>query len=190
MSPIIILVGIINKVLHPKYPIIYKQTRLGKDEKPFECYKFRTMIDNHNNGKQMIPETQLEFASVFEKSKVTNCKKITRFGALIRKYYIDELPQLYNVLKGDMSLIGPRPNLKYQIDDIRQSHPDCENLLKIRYSAKPGLTGPWQVAPDKFKLSDKEVIQRDIEYIRKAKLSTDLELTWMTILKVLGGAGQ
>lgn len=185
-----IIVAILNKILDPKYPIIYKQIRLGKNEIPFECYKFRTMIDSHDNGQPSQPKEKKEFTNVFERTKVTNCKKITPFGALIRKYYIDELPQLFNVLKGDMSLIGPRPNEKYQIDYIRKSHRDFERLLKIRYSTKPGLTGPWQVDPNKFDLTDREIIQRDIDYIQNATLKSDIKLSIVTVLRVLGGFGQ
>ncbi len=189
-SPLLFLVGLITKLCHPKYPIIYKQIRLGKGEVPFECYKFRTMIDSHDNGNSPQPEEKKEFTNVFERTKVSNCKKITPFGAFIRKYYIDELPQLINVIKGDMSLIGPRPNEKYQIDYIREHNHGFDRLLKIRYAAKPGLTGPWQIDPNKFDLSDGEIINKDIDYIQNATFKADLKLSLTTVFRVFGGFGQ
>lgn len=187
LSPLIILIAVINKFMYPRYNIFYKQVRLGKHEREFRLLKFRTMVDGYNGNQ---PQKLENYTNVFQKTKIEKCKKITRFGAVLRKFYLDELPQLFNVLKGDMSLIGPRPALKHEIDYLRKSHPDFKKLLGIKYSVKPGVTGPWQVDELKFDLSDREVIQRDIDYVEHSSLSSDLKLSLMTVLRVFGGTGQ
>ena len=143
-----------------------------------------------NGRNKNHPEKLENYANIFQKTKVEKSKKITWLGALLRKYYLDELPQLFNVFQGDMSLIGPRPNLKHEIDFLRTSHPDFRNLLNIKYSARPGVTGPWQVDALKFELSDREVIQRDVEYVENSSFKSDFKLSVLTVLRIAGGTGQ
>jgi len=188
LSPLILAIMILNKLLYPKYPVFYSHTRIGKGEKPFKLYKFRTMVDAEPYKKGA--EELSKYSNIFHVSKDEHSKKITAFGAVLRKFYLDELPQLYNVLKGDMSLIGPRPVEEYHLNLWRQLHPELHNLLKARFIARPGVTGPWQIHNKKFDLTDREIIQKDIDYIEKSSLTNDLRLAGMTITRIFGGAGE
>lgn len=188
VSPLLITIIILNKLLHPKHKVFYTQLRVGKDNKPFELYKFRTMIDAPPHAKD--DDKLAQYANIFQLTKVENSKMITPFGAVLRKFYLDELPQLFNILKGDMALIGPRPIEPYHINLWREQYPEFKNLLRIRCSARPGASGPWQIDNMKFDLTDREIIQRDIDYIRNSSLGYDLRLLFRTAFRVVAGTGQ
>lgn len=155
LSPIFILIYIILLVTL-KEQIIYKQVREGKDKKTFTMYKFRTMIIDTT-----IPDKD----------------RITKFGRLLRNLSIDELPQLFNVLKGDMSLIGPRPFI------VGEPLPK-DRIDKIRYSVKPGMTGYAQIH-GKRKLSHKDKLKYDVEYAKTYSLILDIKIIFLTVFNMI-----
>lgn len=162
-----IIVGILIKC-NSRGPIILKQDRIGKNMKIFKMYKFRTMyVDVDING--MPPTNNID-------------SRVTKIGRFLRKSSIDELPQLINVLLGNMSLVGPRPEIKVLLQYYNQTD------LK-RFSAVPGITGLWQISGRKDKQSISEKAQIDIEYINKANLLFDLQILIKTVLVVIKAKG-
>ena len=155
LSPLLITIYIIL-LFTLKKKIIYKQVREGMNKKPFTMFKFRTMIIDTN-----IPDKD----------------RITKFGRILRNLSIDELPQLFNVLKGDMSLIGPRPFIVGE--PLPKDHID-----EIRYSVRPGMTGYAQIH-GKRKLSHKDKIKYDVEYAKKYSLLLDVKIIFLTVFNMI-----
>ena len=156
-------------------PIIFSHTRIGKDGKEFSCYKFRTMVVNSDEvlEKYLLqnPVAKAEWESNF---KLKDDPRITPIGEFLRKSSLDELPQIFNVLKGDMSLVGPRPVVREELDRYY-----CE-ATKDYYSVRPGITGLWQVSGRNDVSYDKRVAM-DVEYIRTHNLWMDIVLLYKTI---------
>ena len=163
--PVLILVPIAIKVAS-KGPVIFKQTRIGKNGKPFVMYKFRTMITEQydKNGKEIMSED-----------------RITGIGKILRKTSLDELPQLFNVLKGDMTIVGPRPMLDYQA-------PRCIGEENLRFEMRPGLTGLAQVK-GRNNIQWEERIQYDIEYVKTFTFWLDIVILFKTVLLVFKKQG-
>jgi exopolysaccharide biosynthesis polyprenyl glycosylphosphotransferase len=167
-------------------PAIIKQTRVGYKGQPFTFYKFRTMYTNSDDTvhrtyiREWIKNNPAEDsgAKVF---KLVRDKRVTRIGAVLRRYSIDELPQIFNVIKLDMSLVGPRPALPYEVDSYYEWH-------KERFDAPPGITGLWQVG-GRNRLSFDEMAKLDIEYLRGWSLPLDFKVLARTIPTVLRGTG-
>ncbi|MBE6153265.1 MAG: sugar transferase [Firmicutes bacterium] len=155
LLPILLLISIIL-LFTLKKQIIYTQIREGENKKPFKMYKFRTMIIDNN-----IPDKD----------------RITKFGKILRNLSIDELPQLFNVLKGDMSLVGPRPFI------VGEPLPS-DYIDPIRYSVKPGMTGYAQIH-GKRKLSHKDKIKYDVEYAKKYSLLLDIKIIFLTLFNMI-----
>lgn len=174
-------------------PIVYKHLRLGKGGKPFTFYKFRSMVSNVDDsvhrefvanlikGKQLGEPTEDDRSAPY---KLQNDSRITWVGRFIRKTSIDELPQLFNVLKGDMSLVGPRPPIPYEAMDYQPWH------LRRLLTVKPGVTGLWQVA-GRSSVSFNEMVRLDLRYIRDCSLMLDLNILIKTLVVVISckGAG-
>lgn len=159
-------------------PIFYKQVRVGRWGKPFYCYKFRSMYIDADARKKELMEANEADEIVF---KMRNDPRITRVGRIIRKLSIDELPQLLNVLKGEMSLVGPRPAVPeevayYQFDYLR------------RLDAVPGITGLQQVS-GRSDLEFKRWIELDLQYVQEQSLWKDVEILLKTIPAVITGKG-
>lgn len=162
-SPILIVVSILIK-LDSKGPIVFKQSRIGLNGKEFKIYKFRTMYSNvPKEGKS---PTSSEDA------------RITKIGKFLRKTSLDELPQIINILKGEMSFIGPRPE---QRSIVEKHYTDYE---RQRFLVKPGITGLWQISMDRTKAIH-ENLQYDFNYIENTSLITDLKIIFKTVKVML-----
>lgn len=157
---------------------IYPGKRLGKDGRLFPCYKFRSMYCNGDEileqYYQQYPEKKLEYEKYH---KLDDDPRVTPFGAFIRRTSIDELPQIWNVFLGDMSLVGPRPYLPEEIDDMGEY---AETILSV----KPGITGYWQVNGRSNVDFDSRLLM-DVWYVKHRTLWMDVQLLWQTIGVVL-----
>ncbi len=169
-------------------PAIYVQKRVGHRGRAFDFYKFRTMYvsrDDKSHREYVAKWISNQAYAATEQQqktfKIVNDPRITPIGRLLRRYSLDELPQLLNVLKGDMSLVGPRPALAYEIEMYKEWH-------KERLEGLPGLTGLWQVA-GRNELSFDEMVQLDLQYLRNWSPSQDLKLILRTVPTVLLGTG-
>lgn len=180
-SPIILLIAIWIKIDSPGR-VIFSQTRIGKNRKPFTFYKFRTMWQD---AREKYPELYKYEYSETEIKKVkfknSNDPRITRAGAYLRMISLDELPNLINVFKGDMNLIGPRPEIPEMIKYYKP------HQLK-RFIVKPGITGLAQVS-GRGLLSVQKMIQYDIMYVRKKTFCLDVYLFWRTMFVVIKAWG-
>ncbi len=165
-SPVFLIIYIIQKVNNPG-PAIYKQERIGKGGKAFNILKFRTMIvDAEKDG---VPQLEK-----------TDDPRLTDFGKALRKRHLDELPQLFNVLRGDMSFVGYRPERKYFIDKIMEVNPDYEILFQTR----PGITSLATVLNGYTDTLDKMLIrlQMDLDYLRKRSFVLDAKIIYKTVV--------
>lgn len=156
-------------------PVIYKHMRVGKNGKLFPCYKFRSMCFNANQVLEDLLANDPEIRAEWERDfKLKNDPRITRSGAFLRKTSLDELPQIFNVLRGDMSLVGPRPVTQEELDKY------YGDATKLYCSIKPGITGLWQVS-GRSDLSYSERVALDITYIKHRSLLGDFVILWKTI---------
>ena len=175
LLPIFLIVAIMIKIEDPKGPFFFKQVRIGKDETEFQMYKFRSMVtDAEERLKDLLTLNEVSGAMF----KMKNDPRITKIGKFIRKTSIDELPQLWNVLKGDMSLVGPRPPLKREVEEY--STYDKQRLL-----VTPGCTGLWQVTA-RNNVGFKEMVELDIQYIRKRTIYFDMKIVLKTVVVLFG----
>ena len=179
LFPIMMLVAIAIKIEDPKGKVIFGHMRVGKDGRLFPCLKFRSMFANAEEMKKNFTEEQKrEYAETF---KLKNDPRITKVGKFIRKTSLDELPQLFNILKGDMTIVGPRPIV---IDEL-EFYGECEDYYK---AVKPGLTGLWQVSGRSDTTYD-ERVNLDMEYVTTRNTFKDLYIIFMTAVKVLKREG-
>lgn len=185
-SPVMLIVAVAIAATSPG-PIFFRQLRLGKGGIQFWCYKFRSMVTNVDDNihrefvaaliKGNSPQDQ-DSSSNAPVYKIQADPRITWIGNIIRKTSIDELPQLFNVLKGDMSLVGPRPPIPYEAENYKAWH------LRRVLSAKPGITGLWQVE-GRSRVTFDEMVRMDLRYIRDCSLGLDLKILLKTIKVVL-----
>lgn len=176
-SPFLILIAIVIK-LESKGAILFKQKRVGLRGRMFTMYKFRTMVDNAEELKQNLQEQNEVDGPVF---KIKNDPRVTRFGAFLRKTSLDEFPQFFNVLLGNMSIVGPRPPVK---EEVKQ----YERQQLRRLSMKPGITCIWQVS-GRNNISFEEWMKMDLQYIDNWSLKFDLILILKTINTVFRKTG-
>lgn len=163
-------------------PLFYEQLRIGKNGKEFRIYKYRTMVMNADEKLAQYLEENEEAKKEYKRyKKLKNDPRITRLGRILRNTSIDEFPQFINVLKGDMSVVGPRPYLHREIKDM-------EDNYKTIISVKPGITGYWQVNGRNAK-SFKERINMDVAYIKDRTLWFDIKIIIKTILKIFRKEG-
>ena len=192
-SPIIIFVAIVIK-LTSEGPILYAPHRVGKDGKLFRMFKFRSMYMYKIKGRLVHAEKYLEFnpklKAEYQKGsfKLTDDPRITQVGKILRKFSLDELPQLFNVLLGEMSLIGPRA---YQADELahqQKVYLNTARYVKIILKARPGASGPWQVSGRSFINFDKRVAM-DAVYVKKRSILYDLWIIIRTPIAMITAKG-
>jgi len=170
------------RLTSPGAPVFFAQQRAGRYGQPFKMYKFRTMVPN---AEQLLNRIKEEHGNQMDGPvfKLDHDPRIFPFGALLRKLSIDELPQLLNVLKGNMSLVGPRPLPLYEVDAF------CEISHRRRLSVKPGITCEWQAGGRNKITNFDEWVKMDLRYIDNWSLGLDLRLLLKTIPAVLFGRG-
>ena len=184
ISPVFFVTGLAIW-LEDGFPLIFKQGRTSiKDAKEFGFYKFRSMVKGAEKMKSDLLEFNESDGALF---KMKNDPRLTKVGRVIRKFSIDELPQLFNVLKGDMSLVGPRPIPLTDFDKIGEE-PEFWEAIKGRAKMKPGMTGLWQIS-GRSDLGFKEMLMLDFYYIENQSLLFDMEILFETIPVVLFGKG-
>jgi exopolysaccharide biosynthesis polyprenyl glycosylphosphotransferase len=177
LAPLLALIALIIQI-DSAGPVLYCAPRLGRKGVRFRCYKFRTMVSNASQRKDALRRSNERDGPIF---KLRDDPRITRVGRFLRRYSLDELPQLFNVVKGDMSLVGPRP---HPLDDCAQY--DLEHLQRL--DVTPGITGLWQVTA-RSSTSFQQSMQLDLEYIRRWSLGMDLRILCRTAWSVLKGEG-
>ena len=174
LSPIFIVTAFLMKIEEPKGPMFFSQTRVGKNEKPFKMYKIRSMcIDAEEKLAELLKHNEIEGAMF----KIKEDPRVTKIGKIIRKTSIDELPQLWNVLRGEMSLVGPRPPLLREVMDYTIY--DKQRLL-----IKPGCTGLWQVS-GRNEVGFDEMVELDLKYIKQLSIENDIKIIFKTIVVML-----
>lgn len=175
-----LLVLIVIVRLDSRGPAVFRSERLGRDGKPFTMLKFRTMVDGaHLKHEDAVTKNPQAVNGVFFKDP--SDERMTRFGRSLRRSSLDELPQLWNVLVGEMSLVGPRPAFSSEMRKL-------DDVAKKRLSVKPGLTGLWQVS-GRSSLPFSKAIELDLHYVDNASIGLDLKILLMTIPAVLTRKG-
>lgn len=180
--PAAIMISVIIKMASPG-PVLFKQERIGKSQKKFIMYKFRTMNWKNDNAnhikylKNIIRDAKLKNGEIKTMKKMDDLDRIYPFGRFLRKYCIDEIPQILNVLKGDMSIVGPRPPVSYEVEEY-------EDWYKERFDVHPGLTGLWQVS-GKNQVDFEKMVRLDIRYKKKYQLIQDLKIILRTPIVIL-----
>lgn len=174
LSPIILIISILIK-LDSNGPILFSQDRVGKDKKVFKMYKFRSMVVNAEELKSKLKEQNEMSGPMF---KMKEDPRVTKIGKFIRKTSIDELPQLINVIKGEMSLVGPRPSLPKEVEQF-------EPWMMERFQVKPGLTCYWQVY-GRNDIDFEDWMKLDIKYVQERNIFIDLKLIFKTVFVLFG----
>lgn len=174
LSPILLIVAIAIK-LESKGPLIFSQDRVGKNKKTFKMYKFRSMVVNAEEIKKKLKHKNEMSGPMF---KMKDDPRITKIGRFIRKTSIDELPQLVNVIKGDMSLVGPRPSLPEEVKEF-------ELWMMKRFEVKPGLTCYWQVN-GRNEIGFEDWMKLDVYYVNNRSVAVDTKLIFKTFFVLFG----
>lgn len=178
-APLILVLGVLVK-LSSSGPVFYSWKVVGKNGFPFVGYKIRSMVVNADELKPQL-ETRNEMAGpVF---KITGDPRVTVLGSWMRRYSLDELPQLYSVFKGDMSLVGPRPPLRTEYENFTE-------YQKLKLAVKPGITCLWQISGRNDVSDFNEWVRLDLEYIRRWSIWLDLQILLRTCGAVLSGSGK
>ncbi len=178
--PLMLVTAILIVLDSPGAGPIFVQTRVGRDGQEFQFYKFRTMCpDAEEKLAQLLPYNEMDGPAF----KMKDDPRITRLGRFLRKSSIDELPQLWNVLRGEMSIVGPRPGLPREVEQY-------DEYAKQRLMITPGLTCYWQIMPYRNRLSFEEWVDLDVKYIRERSFLTDWKIIWATFGAVLGMNGE
>jgi len=158
---------------------IFKQARVGRNGKHFYMYKFRSMVEDAEEKFEQVKGLNNSNLVMF---KAKSDPRITKIGKFIRRYSLDELPQLFNVLKGEMSLVGPRPPILHELKHYKQWH-------HVRFLATPGLTGLWQVSGRATIKDFDQVVTLDYDYIKKWNILLDMKIIFKTVPVVISGVG-
>ena len=171
LSPLMLVIAIAIMIDDPKGGFIFRQIRCGKDGRMFHFYKFRSMcVDAEKKLDGLLDQNEMEGPAF----KIENDPRITRVGKFLRKTSLDELPQLINVLRGEMSIVGPRPPLPREVEQYTE-------YQKQRLSVKPGLTCYWQVQPHRNRISFEDWVELDLNYIKAQSYIVDWKIIIMTV---------
>jgi lipopolysaccharide/colanic/teichoic acid biosynthesis glycosyltransferase len=181
LSPLLLLL-VVAIVVDSGRPVLFRQARLGRGMREFTLLKFRTMKPGSSPEmhRQYIAKLAAGYAGEESLKKLTADPRVTRIGRLLRRVSLDELPQLFNVLRGDMSLVGPRPALEYELEHYDQRHFE-------RFEVKPGMTGLWQVS-GRNALGFTEMLDLDVEYAHAAGVALDMKILAKTPFAMVRGA--
>ena len=178
--PVMLIIAIIIVIDSPGAGPIFSQIRSGRNGKEFKFYKFRSMCPNADKMlDELLDQNEMD-GPVF---KIKDDPRITRVGKFIRRTSIDELPQLFNILKGDMSIVGPRPALPREVEQY-------DDYERQRLYVTPGLTCYWQIQPERNSLSFYEWLELDLKYIQERSFATDWKIILKTFLAVFGMNGE
>jgi lipopolysaccharide/colanic/teichoic acid biosynthesis glycosyltransferase len=186
LSPLLLAVTILIRLTSPG-PALFQQIRIGRNGRPFVLYKFRSMYTgcadevHRQYVRKLLTEDEPPQVGKRGLYKLVGDSRITRFGRLLRKTSIDELPQLLNVIRGDMSLVGPRPALPWEAEMIGRAH-------RERYLVRPGLTGLWQVS-GRNTLTMRQGLELDVDYVSRQSFAFDLMILVKTVPVVLSTRG-
>jgi exopolysaccharide biosynthesis polyprenyl glycosylphosphotransferase len=176
-APLLVVIAFVL-ALRDGRPVLFRQARVGKDGRTFTLYKFRTMVVDAEQQKAQLADYDEGAGELF---KMRNDPRVTHTGRWLRRYSLDELPQLFNVLKGDMSLVGPRPPLQDEVERYT-------DYVRRRLAVKPGLTGLWQVS-GRSDLSWEEAVRLDLRYVENWSLILDMQILWKSCPAVFHGSG-
>ena len=180
LSTILLLTALVVYIDDPHGSPIFSQIRCGRDNKLFKIYKFRSMYcDAEERLKDLLKDNEMDGPAF----KIKDDPRITRVGKFIRKTSIDELPQLWNIFKGDMSIVGPRPALPREVEQYN-------DLQKQRMFIQPGLTCYWQIQPNRNDISFDEWMALDLKYIEERSFLVDWKIIFMTVKAVVCRQGQ
>lgn len=178
--PVMLIVALVVFLDDPHGSPIFAQDRCGRDGKLFKMYKFRSMyVDAEDRLKDLLGENEMDGPAF----KIKDDPRITRVGRVIRKVSLDELPQLFNILKGDMSIVGPRPALPREVELYTERQ-------KQRMYITPGLTCYWQIQPKRNDITFDEWMELDLKYIQERSFWVDWKIIFKTFGAVLGGEGE
>lgn len=185
LSPLLGLIGLLIR-LDSRGPALFRQERVGQDESRFTCFKFRTMYqdadpDVHRLAIQRFAAGQTLSDDPDAPYKLTNDSRVTRTGGFLRRTSLDELPQLLNVFRGEMSLVGPRPAIPYELETYQE-------WQHLRHRVKPGLTGLWQVY-GRGRVGFEEMMALDVEYATSWNVWLDIKLIALTVPAMLEQRG-
>ena len=180
LSPVMLITALAIIIDDPKGGPLFSQKRIGRNGKEFKMFKFRSMIVNAEDKLDKLLESNEMDGPVF---KIAKDPRITRVGKFIRKTGIDELPQLFNILKGDMSLVGPRPALEREVSQYNK-------YQMQRLYVTPGITCYWQIQPDRNSISFDEWMDLDIKYIQERSLLVDIKIILKTFKTVFTAQGK
>lgn len=186
LSPIMVLTALFIK-LDSSGPIFADiPMRVGKNGRNFKMYKFRSMVAGAHHLLQKNPELLKEYKQ--NSYKIYDDPRVTWVGKFIRKYSMDELPQLFNIFKGDMSLVGPRAYYPFELEEQQKKYPNSQKYVKIILQVKPGLTGVWQTS-GRSEINFEKRVEIDADYVAKRSIILDTYILLKTIPAVLSGKG-
>jgi lipopolysaccharide/colanic/teichoic acid biosynthesis glycosyltransferase len=180
--PLLAAMAVLVRLTTPG-PALFRQTRIGRDHRPFVLYKFRSMYAGSNDDvhrqyvRKLLTQDRPPTGGQRGLYKLEDDPRVTPLGRLLRRTSIDELPQLLNVLRGDMSLIGPRPALPWEAEIMDEAHGH-------RFAVRPGITGLWQVS-GRSSLTMRQALELDVEYARRLSFALDLKILLKTVPVVL-----
>ena len=180
LFPVMVLTALVVFIDDPHGSPIFCQIRCGRNNKPFKMYKFRSMYYDAEEGlKELIKSNEMDGPAF----KMKDDPRITRVGKFIRKTGIDELPQLWNILKGDMSIVGPRPALPREVEQYNE-------LQMQRMYVQPGLTCYWQIQPNRNEISFDDWMALDLKYIEERSFRVDWKIIFLTLKAVICKQGE